>query len=124
MSGPDGRWQIHVINRDGSDPVQLTDSEASNHDPAWSPDGDLIAFQSKRDEGNPEIYLMRADGSDHDDSLTANAPHSRAHSARADEGALSRVMRSIVRTSPLLSIKDGRAAQRLVRSFPNVTSPE
>ena len=30
--------------------------------PAWSPDGRRIAFHSKRD-GNPEIYVMNADGS-------------------------------------------------------------
>ena len=30
--------------------------------PAWSPDGRRIAFTSERD-GNPEIYVMNADGS-------------------------------------------------------------
>ena len=29
--------------------------------PAWSPDGGKIAFVSTRD-GNPEIYVMNADG--------------------------------------------------------------
>jgi TolB protein len=29
--------------------------------PAWSPDGRQIVFMSNRD-GNPELYLMAADG--------------------------------------------------------------
>lgn len=43
--------------------VQLTDDPADDLLPAWSPDGRWIAFVSTRD-GNPEIYLMRRDGSD------------------------------------------------------------
>ena len=34
----------------------------NNYLPAWSPDGTRIAFMSSRD-GNPEIYVMNADGS-------------------------------------------------------------
>ena len=32
-----------------------------DQDPAWSPDGSKIAFESDRD-GNYEIYVMNADG--------------------------------------------------------------
>ncbi|MCH7484268.1 MAG: PD40 domain-containing protein [Chloroflexi bacterium] len=41
---------------------QLT-TEGFNYDPTWSPDGSQIAFLSGRD-GNFEIYVMFADGSD------------------------------------------------------------
>lgn len=41
--------------------IQLT-SSGHNQQPAWSPDGKRIAFTSDRD-GNPEIYVMNADGS-------------------------------------------------------------
>jgi TolB protein len=37
-------------------------SAGSNENPAWSPDGRLIAVSSKRD-GGAGIYVMRADGS-------------------------------------------------------------
>ena len=35
-----------------------------NREPSWSPDGSTIAFVSNRD-GNPELYLMDADGTNH-----------------------------------------------------------
>lgn len=42
--------------------TRLTDSPGDDLLPAWSPDGRMIAFVSQRD-GNPEIYVMFADGS-------------------------------------------------------------
>jgi Tol biopolymer transport system component/putative hemolysin len=53
---------IWVMNADGSDPVNLTNSpDVDEGFPAWSPDGQHIAFTSRRD-GNNEIYVMNADG--------------------------------------------------------------
>jgi TolB protein len=40
--------------------VQLTE-EAENFDPAWSPDGQFIAFMSDRD-GNLNLYVMTSQG--------------------------------------------------------------
>lgn len=40
---------------------QLTSDPADDLLPAWSPDGRSIAFVSTRN-GNPEIYIMDADG--------------------------------------------------------------
>ncbi len=37
--------------------VRLTDSPADERDPAWSPDGQRVAFASRRD-GNWEIYIL------------------------------------------------------------------
>ena len=42
--------------------ARLTDNDARDSFPAWSPDGRRIAFDSDRD-GNSEIYVMNADGS-------------------------------------------------------------
>jgi len=78
---PDGRLLLFVSNRDGneeiylldmacadsaegceSQAINLTNNEASDSLPAWSPDGSRIAFISTRD-GNEDIFLMAADGS-------------------------------------------------------------
>src|SRR2546422_5263788 len=32
-------------------------------DPVWSPDGTRIAFESGREDGTSDVYLMNADGS-------------------------------------------------------------
>ncbi len=53
---------IYVINADGSGLRRLTDESSRNSVPAWSPDGQQIAFASDRD-GNFEVYVMNADGS-------------------------------------------------------------
>ncbi|TMB98752.1 MAG: hypothetical protein E6J42_05190 [Chloroflexi bacterium] len=68
------RFQIYVMNSDGSNVGQLTfpdparDSTGhvkdttSNYHPAWSPNGTKIAFGSTRDT-NPEIFVMDPNGS-------------------------------------------------------------
>lgn len=53
---------VFRAHSDGSGQVQLTDGTAEDWGPAWSPDGNRIAFTSERD-GNREIYVMNADGS-------------------------------------------------------------
>ena len=58
-----GSFEIWTMGADGSSPVQLTDnSPFQNANPAWSPDGTHILFQSGRDL-NAELYWMNPDGS-------------------------------------------------------------
>jgi Tol biopolymer transport system component len=49
----------------------LTINSASDYEPAWSPGGQKIVFTSDRD-GNQEIYVMNADGSEQT-NLTNNS---------------------------------------------------
>ncbi len=53
--------EIYVMNANGGNLRRLTNNDAADLDPVWSPDGNKIAFVSHRD-GNPEIYVMDADG--------------------------------------------------------------
>jgi TolB protein len=56
--------EIYLINADGSGlPKRLTYDSGSDANPAWSPKGDKIAFESNR-SGRPEIWVMNSDGSD------------------------------------------------------------
>jgi DNA-binding SARP family transcriptional activator len=56
-SGPVGERHLYSIAADGSDLEQLTAGAVSDHVPAWSPDGEWIAFN--RDQ---ELWLVRPDG--------------------------------------------------------------
>jgi len=58
-----GQQEIYIasVERPGLDPKPLTNS-LGNKEPAFSPDGQWIAFTSTRDQ-NPEIYIMTNNGS-------------------------------------------------------------
>lgn len=66
-------WFVFSTNRDGSRDIFLSDVTGNqlrnltnlgtrDSDPAWSPDGNQLAFRSDRDL-NAEIYVMNIDGS-------------------------------------------------------------
>ena len=52
---------IWTMNADGTGAVQLTTDPANDYEPAWSPDGSQIVFQSNRDT-NYDIWKINADG--------------------------------------------------------------
>jgi hypothetical protein len=59
----DGNQEIYLMNADGSDVRNLSNSPgAQDFAPAGQPGGNLIAFTSSRD-GNLEVYTMEVDGS-------------------------------------------------------------
>ena len=52
-----------MMNLDGSDRINLTNSNGNDRHPSFSPNGESIVFESDRD-GNKEVYIMNLDGSD------------------------------------------------------------
>jgi Tol biopolymer transport system component len=66
----DGHSQIYVMNSDGSNQVNISNSESNDEHPFWSSDGKRILFCSDRTaekgktENNIDIFEMNSDGSD------------------------------------------------------------
>lgn len=59
-----GDMHIYIMGIGGQNPVQLTFGNFDDLDPAFSPNGDRIAFVSDRGgTGNLELFTMDADGS-------------------------------------------------------------
>jgi len=63
VSTRDGRPQIYVMNADGSGLRRVSNGQADDTSPVWSPDGDgnWIAFVSNRDGGG-NVYMMDSFG--------------------------------------------------------------
>jgi Tol biopolymer transport system component len=67
----DDNYEIYTMQNDGSNVTRLTDDDANDFDPSWSPDGEKIAFASFRDDSdNEEIYVMNANDSSNVTRLT------------------------------------------------------
>ena len=60
VSDRDGDDEIFVMYADGSNVRQLTHNQATDREPAWSPDGFLLAFTGDGD-GDNEIFVVDAD---------------------------------------------------------------
>ncbi len=56
-----GGEDVYVINKDGTNEVRLTTNPANDAHQAWSPDGQVICFQSHR-TGADQIFFINADG--------------------------------------------------------------
>ncbi len=51
---------IWVMNADGSEPVNLTQSPKDDADPVWTPDGKRIVFASWRNGKDPMLFIMNS----------------------------------------------------------------
>jgi Tol biopolymer transport system component len=59
--------EIFVINADGSGLRRLTRNAAADSAPAWSPDGQKIAWTTRGHGTGTDVFVMNADGSDQQD---------------------------------------------------------
>jgi Tol biopolymer transport system component/predicted Ser/Thr protein kinase len=57
-----GVGNIWICDSDGSDPIQLTDFARAAGMPRWSPTGKQVAFDSRVETGDYNIYVIDADG--------------------------------------------------------------
>jgi TolB protein len=87
--------ELHVMDIDGGGHRQLTDNEAGDGSPAWSPGGERIAFVSNRAASAPcfshdcagfttELYVMDEDGSDV--TRLTKTPHQESSPAWSPDG--------------------------------------
>ena len=57
-----GKGNLYIMNADGSNVRQLTHKSGIYQNPAWSPQGDVIAFEMEQ-KGAWRMYLINIDGS-------------------------------------------------------------
>jgi Tol biopolymer transport system component len=62
VDNPTGDYEIFTMDPNGTELTQLTDNVVDDEDPAWSSDGQQIAF-ARNENGYFQIYKMDADGS-------------------------------------------------------------
>jgi Tol biopolymer transport system component len=71
QSTRDGNFNVYRIDIDGKNDTRLTNLAVEESLPAWSPNGDKIAFNSRRVDPSADVHLMNPDGTG-DVDLTNN----------------------------------------------------
>jgi Tol biopolymer transport system component len=76
ISNRDGDYELYIVNVDGTNLTRLTNTPYAEMHPAWSPDGQWIAFASatvsQETYTNFDIFIIRPDGENL--TLLSNSP--------------------------------------------------
>jgi TolB protein len=59
----EGRAGLRIVRVADGSLVTATDGDWLDQSPSFSADGEHIAFASNRDDNQPDLYIMRVDGS-------------------------------------------------------------
>jgi Tol biopolymer transport system component len=68
-----GNYDVYSLNLHNGITRRLTDDPGEDSEPSWSPDGKQIAFTSNRN-GDYDVYVMNANGTDEEDFSNNPAP--------------------------------------------------
>jgi len=63
-SNMNGNFKIFIVPAQGGPPQELIAEGIASSTPAWSPDGERIAFEVRLDENQRHIWIANRDGSD------------------------------------------------------------
>jgi dipeptidyl aminopeptidase/acylaminoacyl peptidase len=61
VSDAPGNYEVFVLSPD-LEPIRLTESDGDEGYPVWSPDGSMIAFGRREENGTIDVWVMDADG--------------------------------------------------------------
>jgi Tol biopolymer transport system component len=64
MSDRDGNWEIYLMERDGSNPVNISNSPDNDWIPLHSPGQEQVLFASDRDGAGLDLFLVDLEGGD------------------------------------------------------------
>ena len=119
--GDRGSKQIYVANPGGGCERQLTTALGGNTEPAQSADGGKIVFTSRR-TGNPDIWIVNADGSN-ETQLTAN-PASDLLPTFAPDGRIAFISTRDGNSEIYVMNADGSGQTRLTNTTAAESQPE
>ena len=68
----DGHSEIYIMNTDGTNQTNITNTQHPEDEPSWSPDGTKIAYYVADRNDLGEIYIMDIDGSNQKNITNTN----------------------------------------------------